>query len=41
MTRLEIGGVMGVVRRMGEGAFTITHPVSNVSGGVVKRRALH
>jgi uncharacterized membrane-anchored protein YitT (DUF2179 family) len=41
VTRLEIGGVVGVARSIDEGAFVIVHPVSDVSGGTLKRRALH
>jgi uncharacterized membrane-anchored protein YitT (DUF2179 family) len=41
VTRLEIGGVVGVARSIDEGAFVVVHPVSAVSGGTLKRRAPH
>ena len=41
MTRLEIGGVKTVAAEIDDAAFIIVHPISDVSGGTVKRRVLH
>ena len=41
VTRLEIGRVKEIVRALDAGAFTVSHPLGDVEGGVVKRRALH
>lgn len=41
VTRLEIGRVKGVVEEFDDSAFVVVHPLSDVSGGVVKKPALH
>jgi uncharacterized membrane-anchored protein YitT (DUF2179 family) len=41
VTRLEIGRVKAIVRDLDPGAFVVSHPLADVSGGVVKRAALH
>lgn len=41
VTRLEISGVMSLVKKIDDNAFVVVHPVAEVSGGVVKRRALN
>jgi uncharacterized membrane-anchored protein YitT (DUF2179 family) len=41
VTRLEIGRVKGVVEEFDESAFVAVHPLSDVSGGVIKKAALH
>ena len=41
VTRLEIGGVKNTATEIDNAAFIIVHPISDVSGGLVKRRALH
>jgi uncharacterized membrane-anchored protein YitT (DUF2179 family) len=41
VTRLEIGRVKGVVEEFDPSAFVVVHPLSDVSGGVVKKPALH
>ncbi len=41
VTRLEIGKVKAIVRRIDESAFIVSHGLADVEGGVVKRSALH
>jgi uncharacterized membrane-anchored protein YitT (DUF2179 family) len=41
VTRLEIGKVMTLVREFDRNAFVTSHPLSGVSGGIVKRRVMH
>lgn len=41
VTRLEIGRVKGVVEEYDALAFVVVHPLSDVSGGVIKKAALH
>jgi uncharacterized membrane-anchored protein YitT (DUF2179 family) len=41
VTRLEIGGVKETAKEIDEAAFIIVHPISDVSGGMVKRHMLH
>jgi uncharacterized membrane-anchored protein YitT (DUF2179 family) len=41
VTRLEIGNVKNIAREIDEAPFIIVHPISDVSGGIVKRRVLH
>jgi uncharacterized membrane-anchored protein YitT (DUF2179 family) len=41
VTRLEIGKVNAIVDEFDAHAFVTSHPLSNVSGGVVKRAAQH
>ena len=41
VTRLEIGGVKTIVKDIDESAFIVSHTLSEVDGGVVKRAALH
>ena len=41
VTRLEIGKVKGIVQGLDESAFVIVHPLSDASGGVLKKTALH
>jgi uncharacterized membrane-anchored protein YitT (DUF2179 family) len=41
VTRLEIGRVKGVVEEFDPSAFVAVHPLSDVSGGVIKKAALH
>lgn len=41
VTRLEIGGVKTIATEIDNAAFIIVHPISDVRGGLVKRRALH
>ncbi len=41
VTRLEIGGVKEAATEIDEAAFIIVHPISDVSGGMVKPRPLH
>jgi uncharacterized membrane-anchored protein YitT (DUF2179 family) len=38
---LEIGRVKGVVEEFDSSAFVVVHPLSDVSGGVIKKAALH
>jgi uncharacterized membrane-anchored protein YitT (DUF2179 family) len=39
VTRLEIGKIKGIARRIDENAFVVSHALSDVEGGVVKKRA--
>jgi len=41
VTRLEIGRVRSLVEEFDPSAFVVVHPLSDVSGGVVKKAALH
>ncbi len=41
VTRLEIGRVKGVVEEFDRSAFVVVHSLSDVSGGVIKKAALH
>jgi uncharacterized membrane-anchored protein YitT (DUF2179 family) len=41
VTRLEIGKVRSIARRLDEGAFVVSHALSDVYGGMVKKSALH
>ena len=41
VTRLEIGRVKGLVKEIDGSAFVVTHPLSDASGGVVKKPPLH
>ena len=39
VTRLEIGKIKAIARRIDESAFIVSHALSDVEGGVVKKRA--
>jgi uncharacterized membrane-anchored protein YitT (DUF2179 family) len=41
VTRLEIGKVKAIVRRFDATAFVVSHALSDVEGGVVKKTVLH
>ncbi len=41
VTRLEIPSLRNIVNSIDETAFLVIHPISDASGGIVKRRALH
>jgi len=41
VTRLEIGRVKTIVREVDERAFVVIHPLADVQGGTVRKRALH
>ncbi len=41
VTRLEIGRVRAVVAEFDPSAFIVVYPLSDVSGGVIKKAALH
>ncbi|WP_010586995.1 YitT family protein [Schlesneria paludicola] len=41
VTRLEIGKVKSIIREVDESAFVVTHALSDVQGGMVKRAGLH
>jgi uncharacterized membrane-anchored protein YitT (DUF2179 family) len=41
VTRLEIGKVMEIVKRLDPSAFVIIHPLADVSGGVLKKTVSH
>ncbi len=41
VTRLEIHKVKNIVHELDESAFIVVHPISDVSGGVVKKRLVH
>lgn len=41
VTRLEIGKVKTLIKTIDEGAFIVSHTLSDVEGGVVKRASLH
>lgn len=41
VTRLELGRVKMIIREVDEGAFVVVHPLADVQGGTVRKRALH
>jgi uncharacterized membrane-anchored protein YitT (DUF2179 family) len=41
VTRLEIGRIKTITREVDERAFVILHPLADVQGGTVRKRALH
>lgn len=41
VTRLEIHKVKNIAHELDESAFIVVHPISDVSGGVVKKRLIH
>ena len=41
VTRLEIGKVKSIISEADPSAFVVTHPLSDVQGGMVKRTGLH
>jgi uncharacterized membrane-anchored protein YitT (DUF2179 family) len=41
VTRLEIGRVKNTVKNIDAGAFIVTHSLSDVEGGIIKKAALH
>jgi uncharacterized membrane-anchored protein YitT (DUF2179 family) len=41
VTRLEIGRVRTIIREVDAQAFVIVHPLADVQGGTVRKRALH
>ena len=41
VTRLEIGKVKNIIQEFDPSAFVVTHPLSDVQGGMVKRTGLH
>ena len=41
VTRLELYRLKSLIHELDANAFVVIHPISDVSGGVVKRRALH
>jgi uncharacterized membrane-anchored protein YitT (DUF2179 family) len=41
VTRLEIGKVMEIVKRLDPSAFVIVHPLADVSGGVLRKTVSH
>ncbi len=41
VTRLEIGRVKAIVKRLDPAAFVVYHPLADVEGGVVKRSGVH
>ena len=41
VTRLEIGRAKTIIKGIDEGAFIVSHALSEVDGGVVKRAAIH
>lgn len=41
VTRLEIGTIKTAVSNIDETAFVITHPLADVTGGIIKKPALH
>ena len=41
VTRLEIGRVKTIIREVDEHAFVVIHPLADVQGGTVRKRALH
>ena len=41
VTRLEIGKIKSIARNVDQGAFIVSHALSDVEGGVVKKNALH
>ncbi|MGH3849832.1 MAG: YitT family protein, partial [Pseudonocardiaceae bacterium] len=41
VTRLEIGKVRKLVEEIDKSAFFVVHPISDASGGLIKRRLIH
>ncbi len=41
VTRLEIGKVRKLVEEIDSSAFFVVHPISDASGGIIKRRLIH
>lgn len=41
VTRLEIGRIRTIIREVDERSFVIVHPLADVQGGTVRKRALH
>ena len=41
VTRLEIGRVKNLVNDIDSSAFIVTHPLADVTGGIIKKSALH
>ena len=41
VTRLEIGRIKTIVREVDERSFVVVHPLADVQGGTVRKRALH
>ena len=41
VTRLEIGKVKAIIHDLDQSAFVVTHPLSDVQGGTVKRSLHH
>jgi uncharacterized membrane-anchored protein YitT (DUF2179 family) len=41
VTRLEIGQVRSIAQRIDESAFILIYPLSDVQGGMVKKKAMH
>lgn len=41
VTRLELGKVRKVIEEIDHNAFVAVHPISDASGGVIKKRAVH
>jgi uncharacterized membrane-anchored protein YitT (DUF2179 family) len=41
VTRLEIGRVKGIVGRLDDQAFVVTHALADAEGGVVKKTGVH
>lgn len=41
VTRLEIGKVRKLVEEIDKAAFFVVHPISDASGGIIKRRLIH
>ena len=41
VTRLEIGRIRTIIREVDEHAFVVVHPLADVQGGTVRKRALH
>ncbi len=41
VTRLEVHKIKRLIRELDEAAFIVVYPISDVSGGIVKKRALH
>ena len=41
VTRLEIGKIKAIARRIDQSAFIVSHGLADVEGGVVKSSALH
>lgn len=41
VTRLEIGKVMNVAMEIDASAFTVVHPLTDVTGGIIKKSTMH